>query len=160
MVPRAPTRRKTILFFSTGDATRSQIAEGFFRAWSNSDFEPASTAIRAGEINPHAVDIMREVGIDISAQKSRTVKDSFKRQFIAVVAMCEVPRERCPIWPFTRHLYTWNIHDPGRPAETAASEENLRRSRDEIAAQIKEFIAHTLPDLQMAALSRAVGGRL
>jgi arsenate reductase len=149
-MPRQPQSRKNaILFFSSGDATRSQMAEGFFRAWSNSQFEPVSTAVRAADINPRAVEVMRELGIDISTQKSRTIKDSFKRHFVCVVAMCEIPRERCPIWPFTRAIFTWNIHDPASPNGTAAHTlENLRRSRDEIAANMKEFIAQTLPTFQ------------
>ncbi len=140
-------RRNAILFFSTGDATRSEIAQGFFRAWSKSDFESSSTAVRSGEINPRAAEVMREIGIDITTQKSRSIKDSFKRQFICVVAMCEVPRERCPIWPFTRHLLKWNTHDPAKAADSAIDLENLRKTRDEIAGQMQEFIAHTLPDL-------------
>jgi arsenate reductase len=157
-MPRESQNRKSaILFFSSGDATRSQMAEAFFRAWSNSQFEAVSTAVRAAEINPHAIEVMREIGIDISRQKSRTINDSLKRYFVCVVAMCEIPRERCPIWPFTRTILTWNIHDPGAPdGSPVKAQEILRQSRDEVAANMKEFIAKTLPDLQ-APLASAAG---
>lgn len=147
------TRRNAILFFSTGDATRSQMAEGFFRAWSQSTFESISTAVRPTEINPHAAAIMQEMNIDITGQRSRTIKDSFKRHFVCVVAICEVPRERCPIWPFTRRLLTWNIHDPGKPTDGESDQDSLRETRDEIAAHVKEFIAQTVPDLHLTKIS-------
>ena len=129
------------------------MAEGFFRAWSHSLFEPISTAVRWGEINPHAAAIMREVDIDITGQRSRTIKDSFKRHFVCVVAICEVPRERCPIWPFTRHLLTWNIHDPGKPTDGESDQDSLRKTRDEIAARVEEFIGQTVPDLDLPRIS-------
>src|SRR5690348_10937550 len=107
-----PPRKNAILFFSTGDSTRSQMAQGFFRAWADPQFQAVSTAVEAGKIHPLTAEIMRETGIDISDQKLRTVKESFRQHFVVVIAMCEIPRERCPIWPFSRNVFTWNIHDP------------------------------------------------
>lgn len=114
-VPRqASVRRNSILFFSTGDATRSRMAEGFFRAWSNSNIEPASTATSTVEIDPHAVPVMQEIGIDISALKSPTLKQSFRRHFICVVVMCEIPQ-----FPPIRE--NWDV--PARPRSKVHAED-------------------------------------
>ena len=142
-----PGKRKSVLFFSTGDATRSQIAEGFFRAWAGPEVIAVSTAVRAKQINPYTAEVMREVGIDIVGQQSKTVSESFRRQFTCVISLCEMPRERCPLWPFTRWLFRWNVHDPAK--EPASSElDSVRRARDEISPKVKELVEKTLPELQ------------
>ena len=142
-----PSKRKSVLFFSTGDATRSQIAEGFFRAWAGPDVIAVSTAVRAKQISPYAAEVMREVGVDIAGQQSRTVSETFRRQFTCVISLCEMPRERCPLWPFTRWLFRWNVADPKR--EPVPDERELVRcTRDAIGPKVRELVDKTLPELR------------
>ena len=141
-----PTRKKSVLFFSTGDSTRSQIAAGFFRAYAAPNVEAVATAVRAKQISPYAAEVMREVGIDISGQQPKTVSETFRRYFTCVVSLCEMPRERCPVWPFTRKLVKWNVSDPSKEA-TSDEREVLRRVRDEIGPKVKEFVKNTLQEM-------------
>ena len=139
--------KKTVLFFSSGDSTRSQIAEGFLRAEAGPDVEVVSTAVRAKQVVPDTVGIMREVGIDISEQHPKTVSEAFRRHFTCVVALCDMPRERCPLWPFTRHMFRWDVIDPVESPKSPAADDVLRKVRDEIGVKVKEFVETTLPGL-------------
>lgn len=141
--------KKTVLFFSSGDSTRSQIAEGFLRAQVGPEVDVVSTAVRAKQVVPDTAGIMREVGIDISEQRPKTVSETFRRQFTCVVALCEMARERCPLWPFTRHIFRWDVAEPVKsPSPKGAVEDDLlRKVRDDIAAKVSEFVATTLPSL-------------
>ena len=153
-------RKSAILFFSTSDSTRSQMAQGFFRAWADPQFAAVSTAVEASKINPRTAEIIQEAGIDISGQKPRTVKESFRQHFVVVIAMCEIPRERCPIWPFSRNVFTWNIHDPEAHGKLEDEiRKSLRKTREEISAKVKELISETLPSLTSASHAVSAGKR-
>jgi arsenate reductase len=141
-----------ILFFSTGDSTRSQMAEGFLRTLAGEAFAAESTATVSADRSPLAVEVMREVGVDITELHARNVAQSLKEHFACVVTVCDAPKERFPVWPFTRNIVHWSLPDP----ETAdASPEPKRREvyrsvRDEIRRKVKEFVEQTLPRLQVA----------
>jgi arsenate reductase (thioredoxin) len=141
-----------ILFFSTGDSTRSQMAEGFLRTLAGEQFGAESTATVSQDRSPLAVEVMKEVGVDITELHARNVAQSLKEHFACVVTVCDAPKERFPVWPFTRNIVHWSLVDP----ETAdASPEPQRRAvyrsvRDEIRRTVKEFVEQTLPRLQVA----------
>jgi protein-tyrosine-phosphatase len=139
--------KKTVLFFSSGDSTRSQIAEGFLRAQAGADVDVVSTAVRAKQVVPDTAGIMREVGIDISQQRPKTVSETFRRHFTCVVTLCEMPRERCPLWPFTRHIFQWDVADPVQSPKSPVADDLLRKVRDDIGVKVKEFVETTLPTL-------------
>jgi len=122
------------------------MAQGFFRVYVGPEVEAVSTAVRAKEIIPYATEVMREVGIDISGQQPRTVGETFRRYFTCVVSLSEIPRERNPIWPFTRKIIKWNVHDPATQSGSD-QQEVLRRVRDEIGPKVKEFVESTLPEM-------------
>ncbi len=139
------TVQKTrVLFLSTGNATRSMIAEGFLRSLTGDRFDVASAGVEPGALNPLAGEVMKEAGIDISGQKPKSVAQSVKERFGYVVAICDTAKERSPIFPFTLHLQHWSIVDPnggdGLPAQKA---EAYRRVRDEINVNVRQFIADT-----------------
>ena len=93
---------------------------------------------------PHAVEIMREVGIDISGQRSKMVSETFRRHFTYVIAICEMPRERRPIWPLTRQIFKWNIIDAVTSTESSAhARQVLRRVREQLRANVEEFVQKT-----------------
>lgn len=151
--------KQSILFFSTGDSTRSQIAAAFFSALVGQTVDCVSTAVRAKAISPLAAEIMREVGIDISGQRSKTVSETFRRHFTCVIAICEMPKERCPLWPFTRQIFKWNIIDPVTSMGSSDPRELLRRVRDQLRANVEEFVHKTLPTLQARSMTARAGGR-
>jgi arsenate reductase (thioredoxin) len=133
-----------VLFLSTGNATRALIAEGFLRALSGDRFDVASAGVEPSDLNPLANQVMKEVGIDISAQQPRSVAQSVKERFGYVIAICDTIKERRPIFPFTLHLQHWSIVDPNNAAGLPGHKtEVFRRVRDEIKDKVGQFIADT-----------------
>lgn len=137
-----------ILFFSTGDATRSQMAEGFVRKFAGNELIPVSTAVKSPDRSPLAVEVMKEVGVDISTQQGKDIQQSLQEHFSYVITVCDSSRERFPVWPITRNIFQWSLADPesaeGPPEQ---QREAFRRVRDEIARNVREFLAHEGPRL-------------
>src|ERR1700730_3270705 len=105
-------RKPKVLFFSTGDSTRSQMAEGFFRTLAGDDFVAVSTATESAGRNPLAVEGMKEVGAGIADQQGKDVAQSGKQHFACVVPVCDEPKERSPVWPFTPNIFQWSLLEP------------------------------------------------
>jgi arsenate reductase (thioredoxin) len=142
-------RKPKVLFFSTGDSTRSQMAEGFLEAFAGDKLTAVSTAVQTPERDPLAVEVMKEVGIDISQQHAEDLAHSLKEHFAFVITVCDASKERFPVWPFTRNLFHWSLPDPraakGSPEELKTS---FRRVRDEIRLKVREFTAQKVQSLQ------------
>ena len=144
-------RKPRVLFFSTGSAVRSQMAEGFLRRISGDQVEGKCTAVRA-ESNPLVAEVMQEVGIDVSQAKPKEIKELFREYFTCVVTMSDDSKERSPVWPFTRNLVHWSLSDPASmEGSLEQRREAFRRVRDEIARNVREFAARTAPVLQARA---------
>jgi len=129
-----------VLFLCTGNSCRSQMAEGWLRHYAGGRAEVFSAGIRPAGLNPLAVAVMGESGIDISAQRSKHVDKLAKEDFLFVITVCDNAREQCPVFPGALYQLHWSFDDP---AETAVSDEEklavFRRVRDEIAEQVKTF---------------------
>ena len=142
-------RKPKVLFFSTGSAVRSQMAEGFLRRISGDQVEGRCTAVRP-ESNPLAEEVMREVGVDISEDEPREIKELFQEYFTFVITLSDDAKERSPVWPFTRNLFRWSLADP---AATEGSPEQrreaFRRVRDAIADNVRNFAMTVVPRVQM-----------
>lgn len=135
--PRSTDIRKTrVLFLCTGNSCRSQMAEGWARALKQDALEPASAGIETHGLNPHAVRVMTEAGVDISGHRSKIVDDLEGEPFDYVVTVCGHAHETCPLFPGGTKVVHVGFEDPPRlAAETATEEEALghyRRVRDEI----------------------------
>jgi arsenate reductase (thioredoxin) len=142
-----------VLFFSTGNATRSRMAAAFLRRKLGQEVvEEASTAVKSPEASPLAQEVMQEVGVDISPCVAKDVKESFREHFAFVVTLSDDSRERSPVWPFTRNIVHWNLPDPasedGPPERKKAV---FRRVRDEIARHVDEFALELAPRLKGVA---------
>lgn len=109
-------QKPKVLFLSTGNATRSLIAEGFLRDFTGDRFDIASAAVEPSTLNPLVPEVMKEAGIDISSQEAKSIAQSVKERFGYVVAICDPAKERSPIFPFTLHLSHWSIVDPNTAA--------------------------------------------
>lgn len=126
-----------ILFVCVENAGRSQIAEGFFRKFSSENYEPISAGTKPiGEINPFVVQVMKEVGVDISNQKPKILSDDMIKQSKRIVNMGCMDRESCPAL-FVKNLIDWNIKDP-----KGKSIEEIRTIRDEIERKVKDLVAN------------------
>ena len=127
---------KTILFVCVENAGRSQIAEGFFNKYAPEGYKAVSAGTKpVSEINPIAVDVMKEVGIDISNQKSKDITEDMMRNSAKIVNMGCMDKESCPNL-FLHNLVDWNMEDPkGKPIE------NVREIRDQIEQRVMELVA-------------------
>ena len=137
------TGKITILFLCTGNSCRSQMAEGWARHLRGDVLEPYSAGIERHGMNPYAVRVMAEAGVDISDQRSKTVDELPSRDFDLVVTLCGHARESCPFFPGqTRRLHV-GFDDPPALARGAETEEEAlapyRRVRDEIRAFIEDL---------------------
>ena len=125
-----------ILFLCTGNSCRSQMAEGWARHLSGAVLEPYSAGTLAKGLDPRAVRAMAEVGVDISAQRSKTVAEIMTIQFDWVVTVCGHAAESCPVFPGRVRRLHAGFDDPPALARDAASDEeamvHYRRVRDEI----------------------------
>ncbi|HXV88100.1 MAG TPA: arsenate reductase ArsC [Nitrososphaeraceae archaeon] len=127
---------KTILFVCVENAGRSQMAEGFFNKYAPIGYEAISAGTKPiSQINPIAVEVMREADIDISNQKSKELTEDMIRNSSNIVNMGCMEKESCPTL-FLQNLLDWNIEDPkGKPIE------KFREIRDEIDQRVKELVA-------------------
>jgi len=127
---------KKILFVCVENAGRSQMAEGFFRKFARPEFLPLSAGTKPiNEINPLAVQVMKEVGIDIMEQKPKVLSDDMIKKSTKIVNMGCMDKESCPAL-FVNNVIDWNIPDP-----KGKSIEQVRKIRDEIETKVKELVA-------------------
>lgn len=131
----------TILFLCTGNSCRSQMAEAFTRVLKSDVFKPYSAGVEPRGLDPRAVKVMAEVGIDISGQYSKHVDALQGVDFDYVVTVCDHARESCPFFPAKTRLVHWGFPDPPHLAQTAGSEEealrHYRTVRDRIRAMVE-----------------------
>ena len=137
------SRKLSVLFLCTGNSCRSQMAEGWARFLKAGVIVPSSAGIETHGLNPLAVQVMAEAGVDISAQQSTNVRDLLDLPFDYVVTVCSHANEHCPVFPRpVKHVHV-SFDDPPRLAETASTEEealdHYRRVRDEIRAFVESL---------------------
>jgi len=131
-----PSPRLRILFLCTGNSCRSQMAEGFARALRADALEPASAGTERRGLDPRAVRVMAEAGVDIAGQASKTLDELPSLDFDYVVTLCDHARGACPHFPGAAAVVHRGFPDPPDLAANAANEEealaHYRRVRDEI----------------------------
>ena len=134
--------RKRILFICTHNSARSQMAEGLVNSLYADRFQASSGGTEATMVHPAAIRVMAEIGIDLSAQRSKSVNEFIDQPFDHIVTVCDNARQGCPFFPGGKEYLHHTFEDPA--ACTGTDEEVLncfRRSRDEIRAWIeKTFI--------------------
>jgi arsenate reductase len=132
---------RKVLFLCTGNSCRSQMAEGWLRHYAGDHAEVFSAGTKPAGLNPMAVAVMRESGIDISGQRSKHVDELAKEDFQFVITVCDAAREACPVFPGALYQLHWSFDDPA--GATGSEEEKLavfRRVRNEIAEQVRAFV--------------------
>jgi arsenate reductase len=138
-------RKINILFLCTGNSCRSQMAEGWARALKADRLEAYSAGIETHGLNPLAVQVMKEAGVDISGQRSKFVTELKEIVFDYVVTVCDGAAESCPLFPGKAKVVHHGFDDPPRLAKSATTEAealvHYRRVRDEIRAYVE-----TLPE--------------
>ncbi len=129
-------RKLKVLFLCTGNSCRSQMAEGWTRHLKGDAIEAYSAGIETHGLNPNAVKVMAEAGVDISGQRSKHVDEVRDLLFDYVVTVCDHAHESCPLFPGRTRVVHAGFDDPPRMAKQAKSEEEVldcyRKVRDEI----------------------------
>ncbi len=135
------TRKARVLVLCTANSARSQMAEGLLRALAGDRLDVVSAGIEPGSLHPLAVQAMAEIGIDISAQRSKSVERFSGQEFDFVITVCDTAAERCPVFPGSAQRLHWSVEDP---VETAGIEEDrmsaFRTARDALRVHIEEFL--------------------
>jgi arsenate reductase len=136
-----PTEPKEkVLILCTGNSARSQMGEGIFRSALGDKFEVFSAGTKPSSVRPEAVEVMREIGIDISGHRSKSVEEFLGQGFRYVITVCDNAKESCPVFPGRVERIHWSFEDP---AAVEGSEEErkaaFRRIRDQIADRIRSF---------------------
>jgi arsenate reductase len=133
--------KKRVLILCTGNSARSQMAEGLLRHDAGETFAVESAGTKASFVRPEAMAVMKEVGIDISGQRSKNVDEFAGQRFDYVITVCDNARETCPVFFDASIRLHQSFEDPP-PPETGTEAERLaifRRVRDELRAYLKSF---------------------
>ena len=134
---------RRVLFLCTHNSARSQMAEGLLRELGGSGFEAHSAGTEATHVRPLAIRAMEEIGIDIGAQRSKTLDEYAGQPFDLVVTVCDEAREACPYFPGARAQIHWSLPDPSKATGTEESRLAVFRGvRDELRRRIgRELLA-------------------
>jgi len=133
-----------VMFLCTGNSCRSQMAEGWARHLKSDVIEPYSAGIEKHGMNPHAVNVMAEAGVDISKHYSKTLADLGPLQFDYVVTVCDDANENCPIFPGKAKKIHVGFEDPPRLTKGMPDGEEKLAVYRRVRGEIRKFI-ETLP---------------
>ncbi len=128
------------LFLCTGNSCRTQMAEAMLRQVAGDRFEITSAGADHTQLDPEAIEAMREIGIDISHQQTKIVDGYLGSRFSYVISLCDRERERtCPIFPGAIWRQKWPLDNPNAAHSPEERKALVRRLRDEIQQRVSEF---------------------
>lgn len=138
---------KRVLILCTGNSARSQMAEGLLREMAGDRFEVESAGVAPSLVRSEAIAAMRDIGIDITSHRSKSVDEFTGQKFDYIITVCDNAKESCPVFPGDAERIHWGFDDPaavvGDEAERLAE---FRRVRDEIRQQLQDFVSQTTVD--------------
>lgn len=133
------------LVLCTGNSCRSQIAEGYLRHFAGDNAQIFSAGVETHGVNPRAVQIMKEDGIDISNHTSNNISEYSDVDFQYVITVCDNARERCPVFPSNAKQFHYNFPDPAKATGTEEEiMDQFRRVREMIKGYCREFVDQNL----------------
>ncbi|MEN2487966.1 arsenate reductase ArsC [Flavobacterium sp. B11] len=137
--------KKKILILCTGNSCRSQIAEGYMKFFAGNNAEVYSAGVETHGVNPKAISIMKEDGIDISNHTSNNIDEYANIDFDFVITVCDNAKERCPFFPTKAVKFHYNFPDPAKATGTDDEiMEQFRSVRELIKEYCKNFVAENL----------------
>ena len=141
--------RKRVLILCTRNSARSQMAEGILRHDAGDRFEAFSAGTNPSRVRPEAISVMRELGIDISGHRSKSIDEFAGQKFDYVITVCDNAKESCPVFPGDARVLHQSFEDP---ASIQGSDQQrlalFRRVRDELRAYLRDFTAQDAPQTQ------------
>jgi len=139
--PRLLFMKPHVLFLCTGNSARSQMAEGLLRHLAGDRYEVYSAGTHPVGLNPLALEVMKDLGADLSGHRSKPLSEFTDQRFDYVITVCDRAKDSCPRWPHAGTLLHWSFEDP---AAAVGTEEERRTSfrtvRDQIRTHIERFI--------------------
>ncbi len=133
------TEKLNVLFLCTGNSCRSQMAEGWCRFLKNKTINAFSAGTKKHGLNPHAVAVMKESGVDISNQRSKTVDDLPSMDFDLVITVCEDASKNCPYFPGKKVIH-FGFDDPPILTKNLENKEEVLKVYSRVRDEIKNFI--------------------
>jgi arsenate reductase (thioredoxin) len=137
---------KRVLILCAGNSARSQMAEGLLRHLGQNRLEVRSAGTQPSAVNPLAIEAMREIGLDISAHRSKSVAEFEGQRFDTVITVCDRAAERCPVFPGAPERIHWSLPDPA--AVNGTHHEKLaafRNVRDDLERKLRGFLQARRP---------------
>ena len=136
-----PDRPIRVLFVCTHNSARSQIAEALLRDYGGADFEVLSAGTEVTQVNPYAVRVLADLGIDWSGARSKPITEFLDQRFDYVITVCDRARQTCPVFPGSENTLHWGLDDPseveGSETEKLAA---FRRTELDISTRLRPFI--------------------
>lgn len=130
-----------VLFVCTHNSARSQIAEALLTRYGGDDFEAYSAGTEVSRVNPYAIQVLEEVGIDWRNARSKSITEFLDQKFDYVITVCDRARATCPVFPGSSNTLHWGLDDP---SEVEGSEGEMlvafRRTESEVSARLRPFI--------------------
>ncbi|AAM24256.1 MULTISPECIES: arsenate reductase (thioredoxin) [Caldanaerobacter] len=142
--------KKILYFICTGNSCRSQMAEGFGKFYGGDDFEVYSGGVEAHGLNSKAVEVMKEIGIDISNQTSDLIDENILFKADYVITLCGDARDKCPALPPSVKSLHWELEDPARAEGT---EEEIMNKFREVRDIIKEKVKALIEEIREKSLA-------
>lgn len=132
---------KRVLILCTGNSARSQMAEGLLRHFAGDKLEVFSAGVEPVQVNPLAIAVMKEIGIDISKHTSKSVAGFLGQQFDYCITVCDNAKQTCPVFPGKYQRIHWSLEDPAQARGTEEEKLNVfRKIRDKIKENIAVFL--------------------
>lgn len=133
--------KQTVLFICTGNAARSQMAEGLLRHFAGNRFQVLSAGTMPSYVRPNAIMVMNELGIDISNHRSKSLNEFLDTPLDYVITVCDDAAQRCPTFHGSGKRIHWSIKDPVAIGGEEAQLEAFRVARDNLKNRIQRFVA-------------------
>ena len=138
------TSQTRVLILCTGNSARSQMAEGLLRHMVGERADVVSAGVAPTQVRREAIDAMREIGIDISSQRSKSVDEFAGQRFDYVVTVCDNANLQCPMFPGKSERIHWSIEDPAEvEGDDEIKLEAFRRVRDILQERLRNWISRT-----------------
>lgn len=144
-VTKSINMKKRVLFLCTSNSCRSQMAEGFLRSLAGDRFEAISVGLEPSVVNPKAIKVMKEIGIDISHHTSKDVNQFIGQNFDYIITVCDNASEHCPYFSGKAERIHWSFEDPAKAIGNEKEVLSLfRKVRDQIKSKLDDFIAKNM----------------
>lgn len=134
--------KKRVLVLCTGNVARSQMAEGLLRYMAGDRFEVSSGGLIPSYVRPNAIAVMKEIGIDISHHRSKSLNEFLDTPFDYVITVCDHASQHCPVFPGAAKRIHWSIKDPVAPGDEEAQLAAFREARDDLKRRLADFVTN------------------